>query len=1051
MSYNRINNITGWVVFAISLFVYGSTAERTASFWDCGEFIAVARHLQTPHPPGAPIFSLLGRIFSLFSGDGFGGWEASTEAAFWVNMMSAVSGAFTALFLFWSVTMLAKKLLNVTNEVSLGDKIAIMGAGLVGALACTFSDSIWFSAVEAEVYAISLFFTAFVVWAMLKWETKADSPDSDRWLILIAYMMGLSIGVHLLNLVTIPALALIFYFKRYKPTLVGTLLALFISAVVLFAILSALPGLSEIAFSFDIFFVNILGMPFNSGAFFFFFLIVAGLAAGLFWSAKAGLRALNVSLLGTSFILVGFLSYALIIIRSGQNPPIDENNPEDLPNFISYLLREQYGDRPLLSGPQYNIDQFQSVLRSKLNQEYPQAGGQEIQRKIRSYNKNKYDMKSDGAVVSTVETYDRYERIKGKYRPYYYDSFNKRAYDNKVKSFLPRMYSSGHIDKYEELLQSYTDKKGFREIRSGEKIPFFVNMHYMLDRQLGHMYWRYFRWNFVGREGQKQHSGSIGPFADSNEELPELLKSMHRNHFYAIPLLLGLIGLVFQLFKDWKNFTMVAVLFFFTGIAIILYLNAPPVEPRERDYAYAGSFYTFTMWIGLAVIGIYQLLTKVIQNKLATASVSLAVCMLAPYVMMAQGWDDHDRSKRFFSVDGAKNILESCAENAIIFTAGDNDTFPLWYVQEVEGFRTDVRVCNLSLLNTDWYIDQMRRKAHDSEALPITFKETQYRQGVNDYLQYVNTGRKEPMLLDKFISAIKNKGESVKISQYEGIFKTARKFTIPLDSASIVKLDYVPEVYKSKIPNEITFDNTAKTLYKADMIMLDMINEISKSGWERPIYFSTTAGGPGSKNFQGIKAFLQLEGLAYRLVPFPAYGQINGDIMHRNLKDKFEYRALADETIAYTDDYDRMVMGLKVQFLALAKHHLKNNDKKKAIEIMDFYHEQISDKNFPWSGQLAPEYLDVTFKVYGKEEGLKLYNKLKKQQADVLQYFSDPDNDDASFKDEYTTSAYYFLRYKLAEVLIKNDAESVSEETEAWFKKNARNRLFKNLEKKFAR
>lgn len=1049
MSYKKINNITGWIIFAISLFVYSSTAERTASFWDCGEFIAVARHLQTPHPPGAPIFSLIGRVFSLFSGEGFAGWEASEDAAFWVNMMSAVSGAFTVLFLFWSVTMLGKKLLNITGEGSLGDKIAIMGAGAVAGLACTFSDSIWFSAVEAEVYAISLFFTAFVVWAMLKWETKAESPEADRWLILVAYMMGLSIGVHLLNLVTIPALALIFYFKKYKPTFLGTVLALFISAIVLFAILSALPGLSEIAFSFDIFFVNSLGLPFNSGAFFFLFLIAAGLAVGIFLSAKAGLRALNVSLLSASFILIGFLSYAVIIIRSGQNPPIDENNPEDLPNFISYLLREQYGDRPLLSGPQYNIEQFQGALRNKLRQENPQASGQDIERKLVAFNKRKYEIKSDKRLSSTVEGKDRYERHKNRYRVYYSDA--KRQYTKEVKSFLPRMHSSAQIDEYEKLLSGYTDRSGFRAIKNGEKIPFFLNMKYLFDRQLGHMYWRYFRWNFVGRAGQKQHSESLTPLADSNEDLPELLRSMHRNNFYAIPLLIGLLGFVFHLFKDWKNFTMVAVLFFFTGIAIILYLNAPPVEPRERDYAYAGSFYTFTIWIGLAVIAIHQVLTKIIQNKLATASIGLVICLLAPYIMAAQGWDDHDRSKRFFSVDGAKNILESCAENAIIFTAGDNDTFPLWYVQEVEGFRTDVRVCNLSLLNTDWYIDQMRRKAHQSEALPITFKEKQYRQGVNDYKQYVNTGRTEPMLLDDFINGIKNGSSAVKVNQYEGTFKTAKKFTIPLDSAEIVSLDYVPEKFKAQIPNKITFDNSARTLYKADLMMLDMINEISKNGWKRPIYFSTTAGGPGSKNFQGIRTFLQLEGLAYRLVPFPAYGAINGDIMHRNLTEKFQYRALADETVPYTDDYDRMVMGLKVQFLALANHHFKNDNKQKAVEIMDFYHEKISDKNFPWAGQLAPQYLDVTFKVYGKEKALELYKALKTQHVDVLKYFSNPDNKGESFKEEFTMSSYYYLRYKLAEILMRNNAKDEAEETEAWFKKNSKNRLFKTLEKKFAR
>lgn len=974
MSYQKLNNLTGWVFFAISLFVYATTLEPTASFWDCGEFIAVARYLQTPHPPGAPIFSLMGRIFSLFSGT-----EPNADAAYWVNMMSAISGAFTVLFLFWSITMLARKLLKLKDEGSLADQIAVLGAGAVGALACTFSDSIWFSAVEAEVYAISLFFTAFVFWAMLKWETMADDPESDRWLILIAYMMGLSMGVHLLNLVTIPAMALIFYFKKFnkpaeeygtekKISFGGIFLTLVISAVVLFAILSALPGLSDLGFAMDRFFVNSLGLPFNVGAIFFATVVVGSLIYGILYAIKNQKRILHVSLMSTVFIFIGFLSYGVIIIRSNQDPVIDENDPEDLVNFISYLKREQYGDRPLLLGPQFNVSPDKYL------------DGKERW------------MKKDGKYV--ISTTDR-----------------EYGYPEDKLSFLPRMYSTDprHVSQYKSLIRNYNngypreyDRKGPDAVR----ISFSDNMSYLFDRQLGRMYWRYFLWNFVGRERQEQYASSLYPTDAPNQELPELIQHESRNNFYAIPLIIGLIGLLFQLYKDQDNFIVGALLFFFTGIAIIIYLNAPPIEPRERDYAYAGSYYTFTIWIGLAVIAFYELIGRAIKNKLGAVSLSLIVCLLAPGLMGAIGWDDHDRSKRYFSVDGAKNILNTCAKDAIIFTAGDNDTFPLWYVQEVEGFRNDVRVCNLSLLNTDWYIGQMTRKAHNSSPLPITFPEDLYRQGINDYLIYdqsfagnvdkaayqdgqYNYAKDAGYSLDKFLSQVRNKDRAV-MQQQRGrdpqSYKIARKFIVPIDSSAVAKLELVPEAFKSKIPKNLIFDNTASTIYKKDLMMLDIINEVAKNGWERPVYFSTTAGAPGGENFQGIKEFLQHEGLAYRLVPFKANARMNKEITHKNLTENYFYRNLALPGVPYTDDYDRMVMGLKAQYLTLASEYLNDGQKDKAKEILDFYQSKISQENFPWK-PYAPQYLDVVYKTYGNEVGDQEFAKLSKQNWDVVEYY----------------------------------------------------------------
>jgi Protein of unknown function (DUF2723) len=622
MNYQKINNLTGWLVFALSLLVYVLTLEPTASFWDCGEFIAVARHLQTPHPPGAPIFSLLGRVFSMFSGDGWAGFSFSENAAYWINMLSAVSGAATSLFLFWSITILGKKLLKVENqdETSLGDRIAIFGAGFVGAMACTFCDSLWFSAVEAEVYAISVFFTAFVLWAMLKRSTLKSQTEKDRWMILIAYMMGLSIGVHLLNLVAIPAIAFIVYFENSRPTLKGSILTFVLSAVILLVILSGLPGLTSMAFWFDRMFVG-MGLPFNTGAFFFLAAIIGGLVYGIMYSIQHNKRILNVALLSTSFILIGFFSYFLIIIRSQQNPTIDENNPEDLVNFISYLKREQYGDRPLFFGPQYNVD-LQDSWRKHV-----QAYGQPEGNFMTKSGSIKYKKEGDSYVA--------------------YDTAFSYVYPPEAESFLPRMYDPSHAGIYSNLIEQYNDGYYPAEYYSGERISFTDNITYFFDRQLGRMYWRYFLWNFKGRERQEQYAGTLSFNSPSNAELPQVIRHPARNNFFSIPLIIGLIGLIYHFLKDHLNFTVVLTLFLFTGMAIIFYLNAPPVEPRERDYAYAGSYMAFCIWIGLAVIALYEIIGKAVKNKLGAASLGLVACITAPSIMMAVGWDDHDRSKRY--------------------------------------------------------------------------------------------------------------------------------------------------------------------------------------------------------------------------------------------------------------------------------------------------------------------------------------------------------------------------------------------------------------------
>ncbi|MCI0751853.1 MAG: DUF2723 domain-containing protein, partial [Flammeovirgaceae bacterium] len=689
MNFQRINNITGWAIFAVGLATYWFTMEDTASYWDCGEFIAVSYKLEVPHPPGAPLFLLLGRMFSFLAlGD-------VTQVAYWINFLSVLSSAFTVLFLFWSITLFGRKILKTKNDkdITLDQSLLLMGAGVVGALTYTFSDSAWFSAVEAEVYAMSSFFTAFVVWAMLKWDVIEDESKANRWLILIFYMMGLSIGVHLLNLVTIPALALIYYFKKYKTTTWGIILTMLISLFLIILINDIIiPGLPSIAGSFEIFFVNTLRLPFGSGVIVFALLLISALIWGIMFTQKKVKPVLNTFLVSIAFILIGYASYAVIVIRSSYDPPIDENDPQDVMSFVSYLKREQYGSRPLLYG-QYFTAQVKGYKEG-----------------APTYKKGK----------------DRYEekdrRVEYEYAP-------------QDQTILPRIYSTDpdHQERYRDIL-------GLRE---GQKPTFADNIRFMFKHQIGWMYVRYFMFNFAGRESDTQDANWMVP-NQWFEKLPQkLAENGGRNNFFMIPFALGLIGMFYQLVNDQKNAAVISLLFILTGAALVVYLNSPPAEPRERDYIYAGSYYAYCFWIGFAVIAIANTLQKVINNLKVTTVAATLLCFSAPALMAAQGWDDHNRANRYFSVDSAINYLQSCEQQGVLFTGGDNDTFPLWYAQEVEGVRTDLRVIVLSYYNTDWYIAQSMRKHYESEPFPYTLSLEQYRSGgPNDYLPYQDLGIK---------------------------------------------------------------------------------------------------------------------------------------------------------------------------------------------------------------------------------------------------------------------------------------------------------------------
>ncbi|TAF73308.1 MAG: DUF2723 domain-containing protein [Bacteroidetes bacterium] len=933
LTYKKSNNIAGWFVFAIATIVYAITAEQTASFWDCGEFIACAYKLQVPHPPGAPFFLLVGRMFSFLAlGD-------VTQVAYWINMSSVLSSSFTILFLFWSITLLARKIVltNPTDVPTTAQTISIIGSGLVGSLAYTFSDTFWFSAVEAEVYAMSSFFTAVVFWAMLKWEAVADEPGADRWLLVIAYLIGLSIGVHLLNLVAVPALAFLYYFKRYKTSWKGALYAFLISMAIIALIqVGIIPGLPTVAGKFEIFFVNGIGLPFGSGITFFVLALLGGLVYGIYYSVKNNKVLLNTSLLALSFVLIGYSCYAMILIRSNFNTPIDENNPEDVMSFVSYLKREQYGDRPLLYGPSYTAE--------LVDQEQGDA---------------------------------LYRKGEKKYEIYDYKIENK--FDKRHNILFPRMHSKqgGHAEEYAK----WTGSPAGRKPTMGDNLAFFFKY------QIGHMYYRYFMWNFAGRAGDIQDSDYLRPW-ESKAGLPELLgNSKARNNYFFIPLLLGLLGLVFQFGKNRKDFIVLGWLFLLTGIALVVYLNPPPTEPRERDYIYVGSFYVFAIWIGLGVLALMEYLSAIIKNDKLKPIIATSLGLLAPIVMCAQGWDDHDRSGKFHSVDSAKNLLNSCAKNAILFTGGDNDTFPLWYVQEVEGFRTDVRVCNLSLLNTDWYISQMKMRAYDSQPLPISLEFKDFIQGKNDYIPfYENQAGKGGISLPIYLQLIKNNDPAITVQSSSGgsiATLPAEVFVLPIDTAKVRKMPFVSPEKANLIEPEMVWRYGKSAMEKATLIMLDMI---STNNWERPIYYSSTL---STSNYVGLKEFMQMEGLAYRLMPYrtqgASQGVVNTEIMYDRMMKNMYWRGL-DADKYYDENYRRFPYNARMSFYRLASALLEEGKPEKAKEVVNYCIKVIPDKSIPYD-VTSPQFIAILLKAGDKAKAMEIVNTMTRRADEELGYY----------------------------------------------------------------
>jgi hypothetical protein len=948
------NNILGWAIFVAATIVYFLTLEPTTSLWDCGEFIATSYKLEVSHPPGAPVFMLMARFFTLFAGD-------PLHAAKMVNAMSAILSGLTVMFLFWTITHLAKKILAKGGEISTSGLIAILGSGLVGALAYAFSDSFWFSAVEGEVYATSSFFTAIVFWAILKWENVADEKHANRWIILIAYLMGLSIGVHLLNLLAIPAIVLVYYFKKYEVTPRGIFYALMVSVVILAAVLfGVIKGFFQLALYFELAFVNGFGLPYFSGVLFYLLLIFGLITYGIYYTVRKEKVVLNTILVSFAVIIIGYSCYALILIRSAANPPMDMNNPETISELLSYLNREQYGTSPIFKGPYYNAP-----------------------------------------IIDTKETKPTYRKIDGKYK--IIERKLEYVYDKRFLTFFPRMYSNdpSHVQAY----QSWVKIKGKSirvETRDGktetlEKPSFGNNLAFFFKYQIGHMYLRYFMWNFAGRQNDIQGYGGVlngnwisginfidearlGP----QDKLPAYYKNhAARNKYYMLPLLLGLVGLFYHSSRHKKDFSVVVILFLMTGIAIVIYLNQKPLEPRERDYSYVGSFYAFAIWIGLGLLSLYDFLRKKIPGMVSAVVVLLACLILVPGIMAKENWDDHNRSGRYTARDLAYNYLNSCAPNAIIFTNGDNDTFPLWYAQEVEGIRTDVRIINLMLFNTEWYIDQMKRKAYDSDPIPLSLPNDKYKDGTNNAI-YLIERIKIPVEIKQVIDFIKDDDPRTKFTPQPNLtldYIPTKNFRLSVDSSKVIKNGTVKPKDAHLILPHIDFRVGGSSMLKNEMMQLDILGT---NEWERPIYFVSG----GAEGALKLEDYFQNEGYAYRFVPirtsgrnFLTYGRIDTDILYDNLMNKFKYGRM-EEPDVYLDFYNIRTIAvtkLRNNFTRLAEELLKENKKDSAIQVLDRIMELAPNNKVPYDLFVPP----IAAGYYSCGEKDKA-NKIVREHLDII-------------------------------------------------------------------
>lgn len=915
------NIITSLAVFVVAAVTYISTIEPTASFWDCGEFIASSYKLEVGHPPGNPVFQLIARFFTMFT-------DAS-GAAVAVNVMSALCSALTIYFLYLTIVFFAKRLTGKKDGYTLPEALAIFGSGAVGALAYCFSDTFWFSAVEGEVYAMSSLFTALVFWAMTKWYEQADQPGSSRWIVLISFLMGLSIGVHLLNLLAIPAIVFMYFYRKHEDDKLSLkqCFGFFLLSVVILGLLvfMIIPYLPKIAAYVDLFFVNTLGLPVNSGAAFFLVAVLGLCFWGLFKTYDAGKVFWNTALLCLTTIVIGFSIFSIVIIRASVKTPTNENQPDNAFSLVRYLSREQYGSSPLVYG-QY----FDAPYDTYIPKYWALVG-------------------------------DKYVKVDGPIAP---------RYKSSGKMLFPRMWGSSGDGRYEEFYESYMNGNGHSVPGAQHKKPTFgTNLSYFFDYQLNWMYWRYFMWNFAGRQNDV-HSPSPGNIFDGNWEsgitfLDEfrlgdqsaapapLSENKGKNHYYMLPLLLGLIGLFFQFEKDKRGSWLVFLMFFMTGIAIVIYLNQPPYQVRERDYAYAGSFYMFSIWIGFAVLALYQGVKSLLKGResAAVAAGVTVACLLVPALMAAENWDDHDRSNRYTAVEMAKNYLNSVGPNGFLITHGDNDTFPLWYAQEVENVRHDVRLLNTSLLGTDWYIDQMKYAINESAPLPLTIPQTQYLYGTNDYV-FVNDTRNQVIPIADVMRVFKHSDAKLALQDGRRVdYIMSRKISVPVNKENALKSGIVPAEFADLMLDEIILEipKDKTFLSKQELFFLDLLAGYE---WDRPINMLSS----GGEINVGQRKYLMYEGFSSKLVPFEnktsggSIGKVDADDLYDKIMNVYKWDALkrTDYYVDYQNLYTFLgVINQREVFVNVADALIQKGEFDKAKEVLDKCLECVPFETYP--------------------------------------------------------------------------------------------------------
>jgi hypothetical protein len=1003
-NFNKWNTVLGWFAFAVALLTYSLTVEPTLSFWDCGEYIATSANLEVGHPPGAPLFQMLGAFFAMFA-------ASADKIALMVNFLSVFSSAFTVLFMFWSLTLLLRKIVGQTKELTTSQNLMILGSSLIAAFSFTFSDSFWYNAVEAEVYAMASLLIALLFWLGLRWEQEMETPRGNKWLLLISLVIGLSFGVHFMALLTFPAIGFLYFFKKYKTVTVKSFLLanVVIVAILLFIFKLLLPFTLGFFGKTEIFMVNELGLPFNSGTIFAFLFIVAAFYFGLQYTKKKGHVFYNTLILSTLFILIGFSTWLMLPIRANANTPINENKPSDAAEVLAYYNREQYGEQKLFYGPQFSdtysgLDSVTPYLDDKPNYE-------------RDYTTNTY------VITNNFKN-------------------AKQNTDDAHKAFLPRMWSNEHNVNYmtfgkplefqinpeysneDELIQIVTEfRKGFAsgeidlkgydkflttygEYLIIEKPSFASNMKFMFQYQFGYMYGRYLLWNFVGRQNDNQ-----GKYDDMNGNwitgiafIDELLvgsqknltsdmqNNKGRNIYFGLPFILALLGIFYHAKKDVKSFYVLLALFLFTGLALKIYLNERPFEPRERDYALVGSFYVFAMWIAFGIYAIFEWLINYIKPKVAIPLV-LCVCFLASPVLLAkENWDDHDRSNKYTALAMAKAYLDSCEPNAILFTIGDNDTFPLWYMQEIEGYRTDIRIVCTSLFMTDWYIDQMKMKTHNSDPIPSSFNREQYKGSLRDYSLFVER-TEEPLLLSEILQFVSLDDERAKISLDSGnkvnYFPT-KKVIYPIDKNTIIKNKVVnPKYYDSIVP-QIEFTITDKALYKNRLMMLDIVNE---NNWKRPIYF--TGGSFGEDDYIWMKDYLQLDGMCFKLVPLKTptddpnpmrMGSIDADKMY-SIVMKWDWGNSGNSTIYHDPETRKNSITYRTNLARLMETLLLEGKNDKAEKVIDLAMAKMPIAYFEYYSMVEPFAMGY-YEVGKKDKARKVVAELIQKYQESLTYFS---------------------------------------------------------------